>query len=164
MASKGRRGAEKTLREVLGESASPANRCFEDVDDGRTLRLCGGIGSPYTNKVLAILRFRRIPHRYVMMNSIEEDGSADPPVPRAAQRLLPKMLWPDGRASNDSTFIVRDLERAYSPGVRSCRPTHGGLAFLSDLLEDWADEWLTKSMYPFRWTGLKFENYEVAAF
>ena len=44
------------------------------------------------------------------MGHIEERGSADPPVHPAAKKLLPKIVWPDGTASNDSTFLVRELE------------------------------------------------------
>ena len=128
------------------------NRCAEAVEDGATLRLCGITGSPYTNKLLALMRYRRLPHRYLTMGGPEEEGSALPAVHKAAQHLMPKVLWPDGRASNDSTPLVRELERACRPGLRSVRPAHGGLAFLCDLLEDVADEWLSKSMYHFRWT------------
>ena len=60
--------------------------------------------------MLAILKFRRLPYRLLHMGHIEEHGSADPPVHPAAQKLLPKIVWPDGTASNDSTFLVRELE------------------------------------------------------
>jgi len=33
--------------------------------DGVTLRLCGAYGSPYTNKMKALLKFRRLPHRFI---------------------------------------------------------------------------------------------------
>lgn len=41
------------------------NRGLEEIKDGKTLRLFGGIGSPYSNKMLMYLRFRRLPHRWV---------------------------------------------------------------------------------------------------
>lgn len=109
------------------------------------LRLCGGIGSPYSNKMLYLLRFRRIPFRWIHMHSPEERGTehAKGPV------LLPKILWPDGRAMNDSTFLAKRLEREY-PG-RSAEPATNGVSFLCNLVEDFADEWLTKCMYHFRW-------------
>ena len=142
-------------------NAPPKNRYLEPLEPGdtQTLRLCGGIGSPYTNKMLAYLRYRRIKFRYIFMNSPEELGTNHPvnlstgkPVHKAAQRLLPKIVYPDGTASNDSTFLLEDLEKKFRPNVRSCTPSHAGLSFLSALLEDWSDEWLTKSMYHFRWT------------
>jgi hypothetical protein len=34
----------------------------------------------------------------------------------------------------------------YAHHGRSALPRDAGLRFLSELLEDWADEWLTKSM------------------
>jgi len=142
------------------------NRGLEDVDE-RELRLCGGIGSPYSNKVLMYLKFRRIPHRWIMMHSPEERGLANSRGPV----LLPKIVWPDGSVMNDSTFLIQRLEREYHG--RAAIPSSPGLAFLSSVIEDFADEFLTKwyvnspsplvlththththlhSMYHFRWT------------
>ena len=67
--------------------------------------------------------------------------------------LLPKLLWPDGAVQNDSTFLIRTLEADY-PRSRAAYPpvqSHGALRFLAHLLEDFGDEWLTKSMYHYRW-------------
>lgn len=123
-----------------------------DKGDTQTIRICGALGSPYTNKILAMLRYRRLTHRFLIMGSPEEQGTAHPTVPKSAQRLLPKIVWADGSASNDSTFLINDLEKRFKVGVRSVVPQNKALAFLSHLLEDWADEWLTKSMYHYRWT------------
>jgi|EP00945_MAST-04E_sp_MAST-4E-sp1_P006040 glutathione S-transferase len=128
------------------------NRGVEAIDpavDGNVLRLCGGLGSPYTFKMMMYLRYRRIPFRFIVMHQAEERGTkhAKGPV------LLPKLLWPDGSVMNDSTFLIRKLEADY-PGTRSTYPpsaTHGALRFLCHLLEDFGDEWLTKSMYHYRW-------------
>lgn len=80
------------------------------------------------------------------MGSPEEKGLAKPRGPS----LLPKIVWPDGSTQNDSTFLIKRLEKEYPQG-RSVFPCHPGLAFLNDLLEDFADEWLTKCMYHYRW-------------
>merc|ERR1719188_1272471 len=85
-----------------------ANRFVEPVTD--ELRLCGGEGSPYSNKVLAILRFRRLRFRWMTNMSPEVAGTANPPGPV----LLPRLLYPDGSAANDSTFLVKDLEKRYA--------------------------------------------------
>eukprot|EP00947_MAST-08B_sp_MAST-8B-sp1_P003844 g3844.t1 len=100
--------------------------------------------------MLFLLRYRRIPHRFLIMGSPEEAGlpNAKGPV------LLPKIVWPDGvSVMNDSTFLIRRLEAECCPGIRSVRPhaVHGGLGFLCDLLEDYADEFVTKAMYHYRW-------------
>ncbi len=90
-----------------------SNRWLEPVADGLTVRLCGAHGSPYTNKVLAYLKYRRCPYRWVSMGSPEEQGTAAPPVPPAAQHLLPKIVWPDGSATNDSSVVVAALRQMW---------------------------------------------------
>ena len=120
------------------------NRGLEDTP-GDTLRLMGGIGSPYSNKMLFYLRYRRIPFRWIMMHSSEERGTKHASGPL----LLPKIVWPDNSVQNDSTFLVERLEREYA--ARSCYPKDKGLTFLALLLEDFADEFLTKCMYHYRW-------------
>ena len=76
------------------EGMPPQNRVEnEPLDEGdlATLRLCGAHGSPYTNKILALMRYRRLPHRFLTMGHPEETGTQHPPVHPAAQRLLPKI-------------------------------------------------------------------------
>ena len=50
----------------------------------------------------------------------------------------------------DSTFILRRLEKLYSD--RSAVPKSSVLNFLNYLIEDFADEWLTKATFHYRWT------------
>jgi glutathione S-transferase len=105
-------------------------------------------GSPYSRKLRAVLRYRRIPYAWMHPGSPE---SRDLPEPRVA--LLPRLMLPgaDGKleARVDSSPLIRELERAYPE--RSVIPPDPAMAFLDALLEDYADEWLTKPMFHYRW-------------
>jgi glutathione S-transferase len=111
--------------------------------------LSGAPGSPYTRKMLAVLRYRRIPYRYMISGSPAMAALPTPKVP-----LLPTFYLPDEagelQAITDSTPLIRRLERDH-PG-RSVVPPDRALAFLDALLEDFADEWLTKAMFHYRWS------------
>jgi glutathione S-transferase len=110
--------------------------------------LSGAPGSPYTRKMLAVLRYRRIPYRYLIVSN-----PALAELPRAKVPLLPTFYLPgaDGalEAVTDSTPLIRRFEREH--GDRSLIPGDAALAFLDSLVEDYADEWLTKAMFHYRW-------------
>jgi glutathione S-transferase len=110
--------------------------------------LSGAPGSPYTRKMLAVLRYRRIPYRYLIVSN---PALAD--MPRAKVPLLPTFYLPgaDGalEAVTDSTPLIRRFEGEYAG--RSLIPGNPALAFLDALIEDYADEWLTKAMFHYRW-------------
>ena len=112
------------------------------------LMIQGAPGSPYTRKMIALLRYRHIPYRFIVGAQ-----DADVGLPRPKVALLPTFYFPgeDGEleAVVDSTPIIRRLEDHY-PG-RSVIPEDPGLAFLDLLIEDYGDEWLTKAMFHYRW-------------
>jgi len=112
------------------------------------LRLRGAPGSPYTRKMLALLRYRRIPYQLIVRGSREDRG-----LPEARVPLLPTFFLPgaDGRDEpvTDSTPLIRRFEREFSG--RAVVPPRPALAFLDALLEDYADEWLTRPMFHYRW-------------
>lgn len=105
----------------------------------------GSPGSPYTRKMLAVLRYRRIPYRFL------QAASEDLPEPKV--RLIPVFYFKDETgaytAEVDSTPIIRRLEVEY-PG-RSVIPTDPAISFINYLLEDYGDEWMTKAMFHYRW-------------
>ena len=113
------------------------------------IALSGAPGSPYTRKMLAVLRYRRIPYRL-----LPPSGPALDQLPKAKVPLLPTFFLPDEsgvlQAVTDSTPIIRRLEREHAG--RSIIPSEPGLAFLNELIEDYADEWLTKAMFHYRWS------------
>ncbi len=109
-------------------------------------RLIGVIGSPYSVKMRAILRYRRIPFDWVQrtMAIMAEVAHIKP-------QLIPILQYPeDGSYHLDSTLLAYALEKRH-PGQRSIVPDDPGLAFLSHLIEDMADEWGTKIMFHYRW-------------
>jgi len=115
---------------------------------GEPLTIVGMPGSPYSRKLRAVLRYRRIPHVWVTQFSPETRG-----LPKPRVELLPQLVLPrdDGtlEACTDSTPLIRRLE-AMCAG-RAVVPPDPVVAFLDALLEDYADEWVTKPMFHYRW-------------
>ncbi len=119
------------------------------------LLLQGLPASPYTRKMLALLRFRRLPYRFI----IGMPGTRIPGHPHTATLpvakvpLLPTFYLPDAagelQAVTDSTPLIRRLEESFPE--RSVIPDDPVLALLNSLLEDYADEWLTRCMFHYRW-------------
>ena len=114
-----------------------------DVMGTEPLALRGAPGSPYTRKMLALLRYRRIAYRLLVSHS------AVAGLPQAKVALLPTFYFPNSKggldAVVDSTPIIRRLERGYTG--RSVTPPDPVLNFIDELLEDYGDEWLTKAMF-----------------
>jgi glutathione S-transferase len=112
------------------------------------IALNGAPGSPYTRKMVALLRYRRIPYRFMQFGM---GGAPDMPKPKV--QLLPTFYLPNERgeleAVVDSSPLIRRLEREFEG--RSVLPPHPVVGFLDYLLEDYADEWLTKAMFHYRW-------------
>jgi glutathione S-transferase len=100
--------------------------------------------SPYSVKMRALMRYRRIPFVWDALGSPRDVAVAAglPPV-------IPVLRFPDGRLMNDSTPLAYALEREHTE--RSVIPDDPVLAWLSDLLEDFGDEWVTKMMFHYRW-------------
>lgn len=120
------------------------------------LILGGQYGSPYSLKMRAVLRYRRIPFTWVLRDS-KWDTIGDVPV-----RIIPVIVFPatnddgkddddgePGEAMVDSSPQIMRLESEFDG--RSLIPTDPATAFLDLLIEDFADEWLTKAMYHYRW-------------
>ncbi|MEE3326454.1 MAG: glutathione S-transferase [Myxococcota bacterium] len=127
----------------------------------RSLVLAGGpLGSPYTHKVKSLLLYRRIPYQFAF---VPAPGDAPEGFPKPPRPLFPCLYYPEAdgtyRGTSDSTFQIRELEEHVPE--RSVIPTDPALAFLDSLLEDYADEWVTKMMFHYRW-GVP-ENVEYAS-
>jgi hypothetical protein len=105
--------------------------------------------------MLALLRYRRIPHSMIWAEAsakLDELGIAKPKI-----AFLPTFIFDDENgqaiAVTDSTPITHRLEKEVSS--RSVIPSDPALAFVNFLLEDYGDDWCTKFMFHYRW---HFEN------
>ena len=111
----------------------------------------GNVGSPYTQKMLSLLRYRNIPYSVSWGDVVQNLSflNIEPPKPV----LLPTMVFKDDEGSDicrtDTTPIIRYLEELYKE--KSVIPPSPILCFLNYLLEDFADEWTTKYMFHYRW-------------
>lgn len=112
--------------------------------DAGMLRLHGALGSPYSMKMRSLLRYRRIPHAWV-----QDNAARTALFPKVKAPVIPLLEFADGSVENDSTHLTRLLESRFTG--RSVIPEDPCVAFLAYLIEDFADEWLTKAMFGYRW-------------
>ncbi len=116
----------------------------------QAIKLIGAPQSPYSRKMRAALRYRRIPFQWLRQGS--EATQMQPPVKLAS--MIP-VLWFAHEDANqdsamlDSTFQLQHLETLFSE--RSLVPDDAVVHFFNQLFEDFADEWMTKPMFHYRW-------------
>ena len=117
----------------------------------KPLRLVGGTASPYTQKMLGLLRYRHIPYAVTWGDPAGTLDALGIEKPRPIFHPTFLLDNDDGKPQGvcDSTPIIRRLEVLYSG--RSVLPTDPALAFIDYLIEDFADEWCTKYMFHYRW-------------
>ena len=76
--------------------------------------LVGGDGSPYSVKMRAYLRFRRIPFKWVASMTLQRAGAMnnffDELFPELKAKVIPVLVRPDGTYANDSTLLILELE------------------------------------------------------
>ena len=108
-------------------------------------RIYGNELSPYSVKVRSYFRYKQIPHEWLIRNSrTEEEFQKYAKLP-----LIPLVVTPEGTGMQDSTPIIKQLEaRVPEPAIQPADPV---LAFLSALIEEYADEWGNKPMFHYRW-------------
>ncbi len=109
-------------------------------------RLYGADLSPYSVKILQLLRFKGIEHQWLPRSQARQAEFAR----FAKLPLIPVLVGADDYSLQDSTPIAETLERRYPEP--SITPDDPALAFISAMLEDYADEWVNKAMFHYRWT------------
>ena len=120
----------------------------------------GQNGSPYSMKLRAVMRYRRLPFDWVLRTerNMEEFTEVRP-------LLMPMIRFPgETKWRVDSTPIIEELEQRH-PGQRSVVPDSLARAFLAYLIEDFADEWLTKAMFHYRWASdadIRYASFWIA--
>lgn len=124
-------------------------------------KLVGGDGSPYSCKMRAYMRYKRIPFEWVpnfQLGGMFTGTMYTEHFPKLRAKVIPVLVRPDNSYANDSTLLIQELESKY-PERNVTDAAGKGNAFLSALLEDFGDEWCTKFMFEGR-----FHTEEDAAF
>ena len=102
--------------------------------------------SPYSDKVRALLRYKRLAVDERIENAETRFSVLQA---RTGKTMVPVLVTPDDRAINDSTAIAAHVEKTVpEPPTRWSDPVADTVAML---LEDYADEWLVRIMLSSRW-------------
>lgn len=115
------------------------------IGDGQHYVIMGRVESGYSMKVRSAMRYKGIAHEWIDRRLKNEKLFQK----HAKVQLIPLVFLPDGSSLQDSTPILERLESDHpSP---SFHPSEPGLRFLSELLEEYGDEWANKLMFHHRW-------------
>jgi glutathione S-transferase len=103
--------------------------------------------SYFSGKLEAYLRYKRIPYERIETGTREMRREL---LPNTGLMKVPTLLTPDGEWLQDSTPIIDWLEERHPDG--RVIPDDPHQAYLSRLLEDYADEWLWRPALHYRWS------------
>lgn len=110
------------------------------------LRVYGSTISYYTGKLEGYLRYKEIPYEFVVMGPRQ----ARLVRARTGAAQMPAVELPDGRFMTDTTPMIAWLEHEHpEPPVIPRDPLQ---AFVSRLVEDYAEEWLWRPAMHYRWS------------
>ena len=110
------------------------------------IEIFGIEASPYSVKLRAFCRYRPIKYRW-----ISRMPQFFAPTAEVKPSIMPTVRYPDGHYETDSTPIITALDNS-APAGRSVFLDNAALNFLNLLIEDFADEWLVKSIFHYRFT------------
>jgi glutathione S-transferase len=119
-------------------------------------RLFGAETSAYSTKMRAYLKYKEVPFDWVP-RTVDNDAEL-----KSLSRFptLPVLVTASGFAVHDTTPMMEALE-ADSPEP-SATPADPASAFLACVLEEYADVWLAKAVYHYRWTRKKDQRLAAA--
>ena len=108
-------------------------------------RIFGSEMSPYSVKARSYFRYKQIPHEWLLRNGeqLEEYKKY------ARLPIVPTVATPEDEGLQDSTPIMEAMEENFPEP--SIYPDDPDLRFLSQLLEEFGDEWGNKWMFHYRW-------------
>jgi glutathione S-transferase len=116
------------------------------ISDGKHYVIIGRPESGYSVKVRSAMRYKGLPHEWMDRCARTEKLYQA----HAKVQLIPLVFRPDGSAFQDSTPVLEELEKKHPEP--SFHPSDPGLRFLSELLEEYGDEWVNKLMFHYRWS------------
>jgi glutathione S-transferase len=119
-------------------------------------RLFGAETSAYSTKMRSYLKYKGVAFDWLprTQDTEEEIGKL------SRFRTLPVLVTASGFAVHDTTPMMEALE-ADSPEP-SATPADPSIAFLACVLEEYADTWLAKAAYHYRWTRKKDQRLAAA--
>ncbi|MBL8556767.1 MAG: glutathione S-transferase family protein [Phenylobacterium sp.] len=116
-------------------------------------RIFGSEMSPYSVKVRSYFRYKAIPHQWIARRADSEDEYKR----FAKLPIVPTVATPADEGLQDSTPIMERVEAEHpEPSVHPADPA---LRFLSELIEEFGDEWGNKLMFHHRW----WDEVDIAA-
>ena len=116
------------------------------------IKVFGAPASPYTQKMISIMRYRHIAYEFYIgdvSGRLSRIEGIEPPKPVLLPTLLLKDSQGNLKATTDTTPIIKRFENEYPD--RKLLPEDPALSFINYLLEDFGDEWVTKYMFHYRW-------------
>ena len=108
-------------------------------------RIFGSEMSPYSVKVRSYFRYKNIAHQWVARTpAVDGEYKKYAKLP-----IVPTVATPEGEGLQDSTPIMEAMDGKFPEP--SIHPADADLKFLSDLIEEFGDEWGNKLMFHHRW-------------
>lgn len=112
-------------------------------------RLYGAESSGYSTKLRSYLRYKSIAFDWRARTLATESELAS----LSRFPTLPVLVTASGVAVHDTTQMMEALE--LDTPEPSASPADPALAFLNGVLEEYADSWLSKAVFHYRWTRKK---------